>query len=242
MLNIIICEDEDIIRRRIEASLKQISIKHDLDIEINLSTGNPVDVYHYANKNKCDILLLDIDLKNNSMDGIKLGNALRKLDKNIIIVFISSRLEKIFECFSCNPFDFIPKPSITPHLEETILRIIENKLYTPHGNFIKIKNTVINLDNLIYIEKQLSKSIFYFEHDTIEIYISFTELTCCLPDNFLQINKSFIVNTNNITDINTTNRLVNLDNGQSYKYSKKYINDIGGFLNGENNRIINNRK
>ena len=240
MLNIIICEDEDITRRRIESSLHQISIKHDLDIEVNLSTKNPNDVYAYVEKNKCDILLLDIDLKSNSMNGIELGNKLRTLDKNIIIVFISSRLEKIFECFSCNPFDFIPKPSITPHLEETILRIIENKLYAPHGNFIKIKNIIINLDNLIYIEKQLSKSIFYFQHDTIEIYISFIELLYCLPDNFLQISKSFIINTNYITDININNKVINLNNGQSYKYSKKYINDIGGFLNGENNRIINN--
>ena len=233
MLNIIICEDENITRRRIEASLKEISIKHDLDIEISLSTDNPFDVYDYASKNKCDILLLDIDLKNDSMDGLELGNKLRTLDKNIIIVFISSRLEKIFACFTCNPFDFIPKPSINPHLEETILRIVENKLYTPHGHFVKIKNTVLNLDEIIYIEKQISKAIFYSQSTQTEIYISFIQLLDCLSDNFIQISKSFIINTDYIVDINISNKEITLNNGEVLKYSRKYANDMEEILNGK---------
>lgn len=240
MLNIMICEDENIIRRRIEASLNEISIKNDIDIEVCLSTGDPFDIYNYATNHNCDVLLLDIDLKNDTMDGIKLGTELRKLDKNIIIVFISSRLEKIFECFTCNPFDFIPKPSINPHLEETILRIVENKLYAPHGNFVKIKNRIINLDEIIYIEKQLTKSVFYLTSNTTEIYVSFLQLADCLADNFLQINKSYIINTNYITDINTVKKEIRLKNSNVLNYSKKYILDIGRILNGRNNQNINN--
>lgn len=232
MFNIIICEDENIIRRRIEVSLKEISIKHDIDIEISLSTGDPIETYNYAVNNNVDILLLDIDLKDSTMDGIQLGNKLRAIDKNIVIVFVSSRLEKIFECFSCNPFDFIPKPSINPHLEETILRIIENKLYIPHGNFVKIKKNIVNLDEIIYIEKQASKSIFYSASGYTEIYISFVDLLDCLSDNFIQINKSYIVNKNFIVDINTLHKDIRLNNGQVFKYSTKFIKDIGGILNG----------
>lgn len=240
MFNIIICEDENIIRRRIEASLKEISIKHDIDIEVSLSTNDPFETYNYVVNNKPDILLLDIDLKNDTMDGIKLGNDLRTIDKNIIIVFISSRLEKIFECFTCNPFDFIPKPSINPHLEETMLRIIENKLYAPHGNFVKIKNTIINLDEIICIEKQLAKSIFYSVSSYTEIYVSFVQLASCLSDNFFQINKSYIINKSFIVDINTVHKDIRLKNGQVLKYSTKYIKDIGGIFNGRCNQSINN--
>lgn len=240
MFNIIICEDENVIRRKIEAALNEISIKHDIDIEVSLSTADPLEAYNYVVNKKTDILLLDIDLKDNTMDGIKLGNELRKIDKNIIIVFISSRLEKIFECFTCNPFDFIPKPSINPHLEETILRIMTNKLYVPHGNFIKIKNNVINTDEIIYIEKQLAKALFYSYSSCTEIYISFLQLLSCLPDNFIQINKSYIVNKLFIIDINTIEKNIYLKNGQVLKYSTKFIKDIGGILNAKNNESFNN--
>lgn len=239
MFNIIICEDENIIRRRIEASLREISLKHDIDIEVSLSTGDPFATYNYAKNNKTDLLLLDIDLKNDEINGIELGNKIREINKNVVIVFISSRLEKIFECFTCTPFDFIPKPSINPHLEETILRIIENRAHIPHGNFIKIKNTVVNLDEIIYIEKQLSKSVFYSKSDYTEIYVSFIQLLDCLPENFVQINKSFIVNIHFILDINITHKEIKLQNGQLLKYSSKFVDNIGGILNGRNNKNVN---
>lgn len=226
MLRVIICEDEEITRRRIQMSLENISIKHDIDIEVCLSTGNPFEVYDYASHNKTDILLLDIDLKNEKMDGLDLGNKLRTIEKNIIIVFISSRMEKILQVFSCNPFDFIPKPSINPHLEEVILRIMENKLYIPHGNFVKIKNVVVNLDEIVYIEKQLTKSIFHTTAKDIEIYVSFLQLLDCLTENFIQISKSFIVNKEYIVNVYERNKTVILKNNEELIYSRKYIDNI----------------
>ncbi len=228
MLNIIICDDEEIIRKDVELSLKKISIKHDLDLKCVLSTGDPDKVYNYASENKTDILLLDIDLKTNHMDGIDLGNKLRKIDKNIIIVFLSSRMDKMPLSFTCNPFDFIPKPSINPHLEETLVRIHENKLHTPHGHFTKIKNAIINLDELIYVEKQVTKSIFYTTINTIELYISFLELLSCLTDNFIQISKSYIVNRNHIVCVHEKTKTIILKNKQELKYSTKFLPDLGG--------------
>lgn len=226
MLRIVICEDEEITRRRIQSMLGKISIKYDIDIEVCLSTADPVEVYNYTKENNIDILLLDIDLKNTNMDGLDLGNKLRQFDKNIIIVFISSRMERVLQVFSCNPFDFIPKPSIYPQLEEVILRIMKNKLYIPHGHFVKIKNEVINLDEIIYIEKQLTKAMFYTTGGQIQIYVSFVELLDLLTENFIQISKSFIVNKVYIVDINSKTRQIILNNKQELFFSKKYITDI----------------
>ncbi len=226
MLRIVICEDEEITRRRIQASLEEISIKNDIDLEVCLSTGDPFLVYNYAHESRVDILLLDIDLKNENMDGLELGNRLRKIDKNVIIVFVSSRMERILQVFSCNPFDFIPKPSINPHLEEVIIRIIENKMYTPHGHFVKIKNIVVNLDEIMYIEKQLTKAIFHTTNSDFDIYISFLRLFDCLTDNFIQISKSFIVNKEFVVNAYEKNKIIILKNNEELYYSKKYIHEI----------------
>ncbi len=234
-MNIVVCEDEKAIRDKINLHIQKLSIKEDIKFNIVLSTGNPDEVFDYINNNPVDTLILDIDLKREDTDGIKLGNKLRKLDKNIIIIFLTSRLERIFESFSCIPFDFIAKPAISPRLEESLMNILEHKQHAPHGNFVKIKNNVLNLDQIIYIEKQLSKSLFYSNVDTVEIYISFVDLLNCLSDNFIQINKSFIINKNFIISVNESTKTITLTNGEKLKYSTKYIEDLGGTLYGTNN-------
>lgn len=233
-MNIVVCEDEEVIRKKIQLHVNKLSLRSETSFNIVLSTGNPYEVFEYINNNPVDTLILDIDLKRPDMDGIKLGNKLRELDKNIIIIFLSSRLERIFESFSCIPFDFVAKPAISPRLEEALEKVAQHKQHAPHGNFVRIKNTILNLDQVIYIEKQLSKSIFYTTRDNVEIYITFIDLTNCLTENFLQISKSFIINLDYITSINESTKVISLRNGENLKYSAKYVKDIGGILNGSN--------
>lgn len=230
MLNIIICDDEDIVRKNISSHLTKISNKHDLSINIPLSTSSPNEVLSFIKNNSADIILLDIDLKLDNFDGINLSNEIRKYDSNIIIIFLSARMDRILNIFTCTPFDFIPKPSFYPQIEESILRAVNCKNNIPHGNFIKIKNTIVNTNEVIYIEKQLTKSIFFTTNNTIEISISFIDLLNCLPDNFIQIAKSYIINKNFIQFINNTNKQIILNNNVSLKYSNKFFNNIGGDL------------
>lgn len=230
MLNIIICDDEDIVRKKIASQLNLISNKHDLCINIPLSTSNPDDVLSFLKINKADIILLDIDLKLDYTDGIKLSNEIRKFDSNIIIIFLSARMDKILNIFNCTPFDFIPKPSFYPQIEESILRAVNCKANIPHGNFIKIKNQVININEILFIEKQLIKSVFFSSNSNFEISISFIDLLGCLPDNFIQISKSFIVNTDYILSINNSKKTIILNNNTVLKFSNKFFNNLGGDL------------
>lgn len=230
MLNVIICDDEEITRKNIALHLSNISTKHDLQINVSLSTGNPDLVLSFIKHNKADIIFLDIDLKLENTDGIKLSNQIRDFDSNIIIIFLSARMDRILNIFSCTPFDFIPKPSFYPQIEESVLRVINCKANIPHGNFINIKNEVINTDEILFIEKQLTKAIFHTTVNNIEINISFIELLGCLPDNFVQIAKSFIINKNFIFAINHSNKQITLSNNSVLKYSNKFINNLGGNL------------
>lgn len=234
-MNIVVCEDEEVIRKKVQLHINKLSLKSDTRFNIVLSSGNPDEVFEYISNNPVDTLILDIDLKRPDTDGIKLGNKLRELDKNVIIIFLSSRLERIFESFSCIPFDFVAKPSISPRLEEALEKIAHHKQHAPHGNFVKIKNNILNLDQVIYIEKQLSKSIFYTTGELVEIYITFIDLINCLTENFIQISKSFIINKDYITSVNESTKTISLRNGEKLKYSAKYIKDLGGILNGSNN-------
>ena len=62
----------------------------------------------------------------------------------------------------------------------------------------------------------------------------------CLSDNFIQIGKSFIINTDCIVDINISNKEITLNNGEVLKYSRKYANDMEEILNGKYINNVNN--
>ncbi len=52
-------------------------------------------VYTYINGNCFDIILLDIEMK--EMNGLETVKKIRKLDKDVIIIFITSQIEYVFQ-------------------------------------------------------------------------------------------------------------------------------------------------
>lgn len=77
MLNIVICEDDNIQRSTIEKFIKNSIAKNDYSFRIKLSTANPEDVL--KNIGSGDIYFLDVDL-NNKINGFKLAEKIRDID------------------------------------------------------------------------------------------------------------------------------------------------------------------
>ena len=73
----------------------------------------------------------------------------------------------------------------------------------------------------------MTKSIFVTSNNLIEISISFIDLLNCLPDNFVQIAKSYIINKDFIISINDSKKTILFQNNSLLKYSNKFINNLG---------------
>ena len=65
MINFALIEDNKKILNNLSHMLDCIFLKHNLDAEISLSTTNVSELLSFIEKNKIDVLFLDIDLNSN---------------------------------------------------------------------------------------------------------------------------------------------------------------------------------
>ena len=112
-INVLFAEDENTLGLIVKESLetKNFKVHHCKDGE---------EAFDFYCKNKPDILVLDIMMP--KKDGLTLANDIRKLDKNIPIIFLTakSQVEDVIEGFNHGGNDYLKKPF---SMEELIIRI-----------------------------------------------------------------------------------------------------------------------
>ena len=111
MLNFILCDDNQNILNRLEKILDTIFVKNNFDAEISLKTDDYNEVIEYINNNKVDVVLLDINLKSNKT-GLQVAEQIRKINKNIYIIFTTGHLEYAMVAYKYKTFDYIANLSV----------------------------------------------------------------------------------------------------------------------------------
>lgn len=243
MLSFVLCDDNKAILDRLSKMLESLFIKHHFDAEVSFSSTDAKSTLQYVKNNIVNALFLDIDLKSN-ISGLDIASKIRKINKQVYIVFTSAHLEYILIAYQYKTFDFIPKPITVERLEETILRMMEDlNTETKKNSFIHLnnRNTIINQDSVKFIKKDGMKLVFYTDTRKYETYSSFSKISEVLPPNFVRCHKSYIANVNKITNINQNDNLVFFDNNNVSKcyIGPKYKNNLMEVFNNERN-VTNN--
>lgn len=171
-------------------------------------------VYIRSNFKDVDAVFMDIELKDSN--GIELASAINHTYKNIPIIFITGYPEKycqevFLKDITLTPFAFIAKPMTN----ESISKVLE-KLDNHINKTVAIKlkngknNTIINTDEIIYIESNNKELIITAKNQTFIIHDKLAEFIKKLPENFLSPHKSYIVNTKYIKEIQS-NKIALID-------------------------------
>ena len=177
-----------------------------------------------------NILLLDIDLPDKS--GIDFANDYIKIYPNIKIIFISSHNELVFDSFKVHPYNFIRKENIDIELNDTLLELLD--LLKMHKKEIVLNNkdntTIIQQSDIIYIES-FKHYCYIYTKRTTEPYKIRTNMRQILEDLnfcFYRINRSYIINLNEIKQIKNGRVIlkndmeVTLQRGQIKKFQNTY--------------------
>jgi len=243
MINFVICDDNLAISNKLAQMLESLFIKHNYDAQILCKTSSPEEVLNYVSA--CDVFLLDINLHDN-ISGLQLAEKIRIKNKKAYIIFTTAHLEYVMVAYKVKTFDYLAKPITLERLEETTLRLF-NDMYDNPTKYIRIdnKNTLINPENVNFIEKDGMKLIFHSADKEYISYNSFNKIQNCLPENFIRCHKSYIVNINNIENIVCNNQIM-FNNDEKCFIGPKYKNNLLGVLNNgnysNNMACINNRK
>lgn len=226
MLNFVICDDNLNILDRFSKILENIFIKYSYNAKIGLKTNNVDELLQYVDDNKTDVLILDINLKSNK-SGLEVASLVRQRNKDTYIIFTTAHLEYAMMAYKFKTFDYIAKPVTSDRLEETIVRLFDDINGLPK-RYIKIDNkkTIIDESEVLFIKRDGMKLIFHTKSRDYETYSSFNKIQDSLPDNFIRAHKSFIVNINNIVNLDPVANMIYFNNGSTCDIGPKYKNDF----------------
>ena len=241
----LIIDDEQLARER----LKKLLANFQKTFTIIGEAKNGNEAEKLINKLEPDLIFLDIEMPGQT--GFEL---LSKLKKIPIVIFCTAYEEYSLKAFDTNSVDYLVKPVKLERLQKTVDKIssLKNDLTTSNllrviQDISKIKEakkmtsiTIKKKDKIIF-EKLENVSHFEAEDKYVLVHTksgkeiieqSLTRLEPKLPDYFIQIHRSYIINTNFIQDFQkyfNSRYLITLKNtqrttitsGRSYNESLK---------------------
>lgn len=246
VLNIFICEDNEIHRKNISTVAENYVMIEDLDMKIALTTGNPYDIIEYLGSNQgAGLYFLDIDLSC-ELNGLKLAEEIRKYDPRGFIVFItthSESLELIFR-FKLEAMDFISKDD-WPRINQRICECIQNAhiKYTSAATDLQKNFTFRSIGEKKIIAVPYS-DILYFEispnsSHKVNLFIiggmyEFSSKLDAIEKNlgkdFYRCHKSFIVNLKNINTIDEEGKTIQMHDGSTCFCAERKIKKLKKLL------------
>ena len=226
MLNFIICDDNINILDKLEKMLESIFAKHNYDASVVFKSAKADEILNYIDTNPADVLLLDINLKSNKT-GLEIAEEIRKRKKNAYIIFTTGHLEYAMIAYKYKTFDYIAKPITMERLEDTIIRLFEdaNEL-TKHYIKIDSKNTLIDETEIQYIKRDGMKLVFHTSSRDYNTYSSFNKFQGKLPKTYVRCHKSYIVNLNQIKNIEPLSGRITFADGNTCDIGPKYKNEF----------------
>ena len=235
MLNFVICDDNLNILDRLEKMLDTIFCKNYFEAQVAFSSDNTEEVLNYISSNKVDVAMLDINLKSNKT-GIELAKEIRKINKNIYIIFTTGHLEYAMIAYKVKTFDYIAKPINYDRLEETIIRLFEDVTSVPK-RYLKIdnKNTLVDESEVQYIKRDGMKLVFHTSSRDYDTYSSFNKFQDKLPKNYIRCHKSCIANINQIKDVEPVSGTITFKSGDTCDIGPKYKSNLMEVLNNYGN-------
>lgn len=227
MINIVICDDNNILLDDIRVRIFNISTKLKKEINIYKFTEgqNLINKFNMDNE-AFDIVFLDIEMP--GINGFEVAENLRKNNSKVIIIFLTSMESLVFDSFRYAPLRFIRKKQLDFELEESLVKAFNELERNSRFYIFKTSNGEIKLllDDILYIESSMRK---IYIHTAAEIYQlvggQFNELVDELKKNgFILTHRTCLINVKCIYSIEAKN--VVLDNKEKLPISRYRVKEV----------------
>ncbi|MGL4741911.1 MAG: LytR/AlgR family response regulator transcription factor, partial [Sarcina sp.] len=193
MVNIAICDDEkvysDAILDILSGCAKFVNFK--IKFDVYNSSEELFDILE-ANPLKYSILFVDILMP--GLTGVELSQKIKKLNKNIYIIFVTSTKDFIFDAYDIGALNYILKPIEKNRLEEQFLRAIK-AVTKRKDNFVINKNNeiyTINIEDIIYFEVRNRVTTVEYVGGSLDFYEKISEVEDKLKEfNFIKTHRSY---------------------------------------------------
>lgn len=183
---------------------------------------------------KFDLILMDIDL-NSRINGIETSQRLRKIDDQVILIFMTNLAQYAIEGYKVKAFDYIVKPIsyfdfsqrmkiIYQHVQERVVQ----KIIIPNSD----AKMVVNIKDIYYVEVNNHSLIYHTANGNISSSGTLKQALNELGKyHFAQCNNCYLVNLAYVMEVNGYEVMVKGENLLiSHPRKKAFLQKLSRYL------------
>ena len=224
-----ICDDEEYQIKLNGLYLKELASQNKWSMEYHgFKKGS--QVLNYLSTRHLDLLLLDIDLGEKE-SGIALATQLAAKYPELVVVFVTGHREFAGEAFEVEAMGYLVKPydikKMESILRKSLLQVSAIKNHEDDQEIIITDENLkkkLHVKDILYIQRQLSRSVIYTEKKCYNVYETITSLHERLGGGFLRVNQGEIANMKEIAEIR--GNVIILKNGLEMSIGRTYRKDV----------------
>lgn len=239
MLKIYICEDIEVQRDKIQHVVENIVLMEDLDMELSCVSDDPHRILEEVKASEeAGIYFLDIEL-GTDMTGLTLAQEIRKYDPRGFIVFITTHSEMSYMTFiyKLEALDFILKDvpeELGKRVYECIMKAnqrfasAKNRVQANFSVKVNEKVFTVDYDEILFFETSpnVHKIILHCKNRQMEFLGKIKEIEKELDERFYRCHRSFLVNKDNIREIDFQKRVIYMVNGDECLISVRMMKGL----------------
>lgn len=208
MIRIAIVEDELSYALQLQEYLHQYEQDNGESFEISLFSDGDEIVHKY--RSNYDIILMDVEMK--FMDGMSAAREIRKVDTEVVIIFITNMPQYAIHGYAVDALDYVLKPVSYFAFSQRLSRAIGRmKKRESQSLAVSIKGGTVRLDvsNIYYIESQGHTLIYHTASGVYEASGTLKEMEEMLgKNNFYRGNKGYLINLAHVEGIKDSYAIV----------------------------------
>ena len=220
MINVIICDDNENDRIKVEKILRLFMEKN--KIEYNLHSFSDYNKKFYSMVESTipfKIYLLDIETPSRS--GIDIAREIRKKDVDSVIIFLTAH-EELGNTILKKDLMFLSFINKFDDFENRLMKSLNksldllNKKQVLRFNDRSILYT-IKINDILYITKESfeRKTVIKTDYTEFKVNKSLAEIISMLDDRFIQTHRACYINSDRKVSIDKINRIITFDNGET---------------------------
>lgn len=226
-----ICDDDEIVCEAVSNKIKNYFETCGIEVNIESFTSS-VTLFGIIEKDpkKYDVLFLDIDMP--KLNGVELAQKSKAVNKEIDIIFISNREDKVFETFKVLPFGFVRKSSFSNDITSVLKLFIEKRIMSDTYIALKSNNNSaihkVNVNSIVYIESFRYKQFVYLENgEVIECRMTLEDFESKLSKNdIIKVYKGYLINLKYVQKIENRGIIMNYKDGVLINISRSKVQEI----------------
>lgn len=209
MLRIGICDDQTSARDALRFQLEKLINEDSEQIVYEFSSGNSAAKWLRTHPGEIDLLFLDIEME--GLNGMETAKMIRTYDQELIIVFVTSYSDYVFDGYQVDALDYIMKPAELERLTNLLSRV-RSLIFKQEAAVFVFKNTEgtfrIPLAKIHYFYSDKRKVFLVMEDKEYDFYDKLNDIEPELDDEFVRIHQRYLVNPKFVNHVGTASIMV----------------------------------